>query len=158
MIEAHREQVFQRYLVEQRVATSQQKAIEVGLARKSCEHLGLVHAGAHGADHPVASQPVQGSIGSIERLVVVVVRVVDVEDVDSCKAQPFQALLDGAHHAVIAEVEDRVHRWGAAKRLAGLGWRARSQQAPDLAGESELVAGHPPQHLSHAHLREAMAV
>ena len=53
-LEAGGPQFRQRRLLEQREAAGQEEAVELGLAREPDQHLHLVHAGPHGADHAFA--------------------------------------------------------------------------------------------------------
>jgi hypothetical protein len=74
----------------------------------------------------------------------VVVRVVQVDDVDPVEAGALQARLEGAQHAVAAEVPDtamvgrdrEAFRVGQVRRL-----RRRHEQASDLCGDHVVVAG-----------------
>ena len=158
-LRAEREQFGQRGLVEQRVPARDEEAVEVGLAREPEQHLGLVHACAHRSDHALAAQPVERGVGARDGVLVVVVRVVDVQDVDAVETEPLEALLDRAEHPVVAEVEDRIQgRDASPDRLARLGGRVRAQQAPDLRREHEVVARPPGEDTAEALLRQAEAV
>ena len=82
------QQFLQRDLVEQRVAAREQEAVEVRLARKPRQHLRLVHARPDGADDTVGAQLVERAIGAVQRVLEMVVGVVDVEDVQAFDAEP----------------------------------------------------------------------
>src|SRR5512145_1326082 len=73
LLQTKREKLFQGYLVEQRVAASEEKTVEIGVFRKIAKHLGLVHTDAHCADDLLASEFIQGGIGLVERLPVGIV-------------------------------------------------------------------------------------
>ena len=53
-------------------------------------HLPLVHAGANNADPPLGTQLHEYGKGLRERLLIVVVRVMRVEDIHALQAQPFE--------------------------------------------------------------------
>ena len=54
---------------------------------------------------PLAAQLVERGVSTVDGFLPVVVRVVNVEDVDAIYAQAFEAIFEGAHDAVVAEVE-----------------------------------------------------
>ena len=86
-----------------------------------------------------------------------IVRVVDVKDVDALDAQPRNALLDRTHDAVVREVKDGIERGRIGKRLAL--WRsARAEKAADLGREHELIARLGPQDGAETLLREAVSI
>ena len=69
------------------------------------ERLPLVHPRADRADHPLVAQLGESRDRLGDGLVQVLVRVVDVDDVDPGDAEPAKAGLEAAQHAVAAEVE-----------------------------------------------------
>src|SRR5690348_3804478 len=87
-----------------------------------------------------------------------VVRVVDVKDVDAVETQSLEALLERPHHTFIGEIECWIHRRDTAKRLAWFGRRVSAEQAADLAREREGVARFLLQSLPDAQLGEAVAI
>ena len=157
-LEAGRQQLFQCDLVQQRVATGQQEAVEVGLLRKAGQHLRLVHAGADSTDHALLAQLIERAVGAAQRLVVVVVGVVDVQDVDPADGQALEALLERPHHAVIGEIEHWIERRGAVEHLAGLGRRIGAKKPADLGRERVVGARLLAQDPAEMALREAEAV
>jgi hypothetical protein len=101
-----RQQFGERALVEEGVAARAQHHVDVGVLDEAGEHLGLVHARADRADDALRAELLQGRIALAEGLFGVVVRVVEVDDVDPVEAEPFQAGLQAAAYAVGAEVPD----------------------------------------------------
>ena len=154
---AKRQQILQAHLVQQRVAAGEQEAIELRLAGETRQHLRLVHAGPDRLDRAVGPKPVERSVGTGECFLEVLIRVVDVEDVDLVDAQPRDALLDRAHDAVVREVIHGVERGRARKRVA-LRRRARTEQAADLGREHVLVSRLGAEHCAEALLRQAIPV
>ena len=84
---AQRKQLVQRGLVKERVPPGHHEDIEVALASEAGEHRGLVHARADGPHHALAAQPLQRRVGAADGRLPVVVRVMDVEDVDAVQAE-----------------------------------------------------------------------
>src|SRR5207245_2935450 len=121
-LDAFGQQLLQRDLVEEGVAAREQETVEVALAREAGEHLSLVHAGTHGADDAFAAQAIQGAVGASERLAIVVVGVVNVQDVDAVEAKSLEALFERTHDSVVAGIEHRVDRGNATILLARF-WR-----------------------------------
>ena len=127
----------------------------------------LVDADADGTDTTGTLQLIERPVGPVEGLLREPVRVVDVQRVEPVDAHPRPAGLQGAHHAVIAEVEVGPHRVGALVELHALpkhhrvlpvGRTVREQQATHLGRQRVLVAGKLPQDLAHDALGEAVAV
>ena len=87
-------------LVEQRVAPGQQEHVEVALAGEPGEHRRLVHPGADRPDDPLLAQPVERRVRAVDGRLPVIVRVVDVRDVDALQAEALEALLDRPADAV----------------------------------------------------------
>ena len=69
-------------MVKESVSSRQQKAIEVSLASQLGLHFPLVHAGAYRRNHPLRTQLCKGFVRPLHRLVEMVVRVMDQENVD----------------------------------------------------------------------------
>ena len=105
-------------------------------------------------------QSLQRRVGLAECLLPVVVRIVDQRDVDPVQAEPDQAGLHAAPHAVGAVVEHR--RWCAGTANPSVsrpcGSATGLQQAPDLGGDDVLVARPPGQRGAEAALGQAEAV
>src|SRR5260370_24147903 len=157
-LDAFGQQLLEGDLVQKGVAARQQEAVEVAFTGEACKHLRLVHARAHSADRAIGAQTIERFISAPDGLVVVVVGVVDVQDVDAVEAQPREALLEGPHDSVVAEIEHRVDRGWALPGLAGLGWRVRAQKPADLARRREFVATLLSEYLAHSRLGQPMAV
>jgi len=68
-------------LVEQRVAAGHEHAVHVGLPRDARQGLCLVHPRTHGANHPLVAQLSQRRERLSDRLVEVIVGIVDMRDV-----------------------------------------------------------------------------
>ncbi len=88
------QQLFEGDLVQQRIAAREQEAIEIAFARKSCKHLGLIHARADRSDHAIGAESIEGAVGTIDRVLVVVVGVMYVQDVDAAETKPLEALFE----------------------------------------------------------------
>jgi hypothetical protein len=157
-LEAQRQQLAEPRLIEERVAASQQETVEVSLARKTHEHLRLVHPRADGMDRALSTEVIERSVCALDGVVVVVVGVVDVQDVDAVETQALQALFEGAHDAVVRKVEDRVDGRDAHESLSWFRRRARSQQPADLGRQDELVPRLAAQHRPEPLLGQAVAV
>ena len=70
-----------------------------------------------------------------QRLVVVVVGIVDERDIDAVETEPVEALLERAQRGVVGEVEVRLERRRALPRR-----RSRTKEPADLRRHDELVA------------------
>ena len=116
-------------LVEQRVPAGHQHHVDVRVGDEPGEHLRLVHAGADRADDAGRAQLLQRRVGLAERLLGVVVRVVDERDVDPVEAEPGQARLQAARDAVGAEVEPPDVAGGDGEPLGVAAWRAVARAA-----------------------------
>ena len=70
------------------------------------------------------------------------IEIVDQQHVDAVDAEALQAVLERAHHAVVAVVQDRLEFEAAAPFAARErpGLQRAAQRAADLAGNDELVA------------------
>ena len=99
-------------------------------------HGGLVHAHPDRADHPLGAPAFERGVGRTQRLLDVVVGVVQVHDVDVIEAQPFEAGGERPADAVGAEVEHDVGRLDAEEHV-GVGVGARLEQATDLRRDHE---------------------
>ena len=140
-------------LVEQRVASRDEEDVHLRLPGEPGEHRRLVHARPDRAEDALLAQPVQGRIGALDGGLPVVVGIVDERHVDPVEPEPLEALLDRAHDAVGAVVEDDppaagpgVERIGPAiERLpvdVGPGWDpvGRPDQAADLRRHDVVVS------------------
>ncbi len=90
-----------------------------------------------------------------------VVRIVEVDDVDPVQAEPLQAVLDRAAHAQGAEVPDPAVGGGHGETLGkvvAVQLPGRAQQPADLGGEDVLVPGAAAQGLSEPSLGQAQTV
>src|SRR5204863_139400 len=66
--ETDRQQLLAGARVEERVATGDQEAVEIALAREAAQELRLVHPDTDRADGALAAQPLEGRIGPADRL------------------------------------------------------------------------------------------
>ena len=124
LFRAQRQQLAQRFLLQQRVAASQQKGVEIAGAGKVGQHLPLVHAEADGLDDLLLAQLVERGIGLGHHWVEVpplarrpirldafcLVRVVDQHHVEAVRFEPRQTPLNRAQHRVACKVEIAGHR------------------------------------------------
>jgi len=118
------QQLPQGPLVEQAVAAGDQHHVEVEVADEAGQHLRLVHAGPDRPHHALVAQLGQGREGVLVGLALVVVGIVQEGDVDPVQAEPLQALLQRAAHAVAGEVPDALARRGHVPlRVGGLARR-----------------------------------
>src|SRR5690606_33144208 len=97
----------QRGLLQQCVAPGQQEAVEISIAGEISQHLPLVHARADSLNHALTAQLSQGGEGFVERLVIMIVGVMDVQDVDAVNFESVEAVLDALHHLVAGEVKSK---------------------------------------------------
>lgn len=88
-----RQELGQASLVEQAVAAGQQHGVDVRLTDEPGRQLGLVHADADRAEHALGTQAFQLGVGLGEGPFGVVVRVVQVGDVDPVHAQALETAL-----------------------------------------------------------------
>ena len=138
---AGRQQSCERGLIEQGVAAGEQKAIERACIREPGQHFPLVHACTDRPDRAIRPQSVKRAVCPVHGLGFMVVRVVDMQDIDPVEAQPSQTLLERSHHAVIAEIEHRPLR-GRTRVIGVLAvWRDwQPQQTAHLGGQHVRVA------------------
>lgn len=152
---AQRQQLFSRGAVEEGVTPSEQDTIDIAFARKTHEDRGLVHADADRTDDSFVSQPLERDVRTGERLLEMVVGIVDERDVYSVEPQPLEALVEGAPCCVVGEVENRPERRTAFEhrgRLAG------TQKTPDFRRQNELLPRTGAQRSPETTLSEAGAV
>jgi hypothetical protein len=102
---AVRQELRQRRLIEKGVAPREEKAVVVPLAGEGQLHLPLVHARADGPDPPVGAKLSEHGEGPGERRLVVLVRIVDEDDVDTLDAQPLERRLERRARTLSAEIE-----------------------------------------------------
>ena len=122
-----RKQAVERLLLEQGVAAGKQERVPLAMVERVGDRLRLVDADADRLDVAVAAQFLERPIGALHRgamhlrllvrAVGVGVDVVDVEDVDVIEAEALDAVLVGAHGAVIAVVEHRLEGQGIGPRV-----------------------------------------
>ncbi len=93
-LDAERQQLVERTRVEERVPTREQQTVDVGLAREASEHLGLVHADADRAHDTFAAEPFECGVRTGQSLVEMVVRIVNVHDVDAVEAKALEAFVE----------------------------------------------------------------
>ena len=134
-IEAERQQLVGAARVEQRVPPREEEAVEVAGAGEPAERRGVVHADADRTHRAFGPQALERTVRAVDRLGVVVVRIVDENDVDAVEAQPVEALLEGTQRALVAEVEHRERRGTREGSLR----RPGRQEPPHLRREHELV-------------------
>src|SRR6266511_957929 len=140
---AERKELSQTRLIEQGVAPSQEEAIEVRLESKTHQHFRLVHSGTDCTDDSFRSQIGERPKSPGDRLVVMVVGIVDVKDVDAIEMQSLETVLERAHHTVMAEVENGGHRRGglvegfAVEELTRIRLAAGLEQPADLGRQDE---------------------
>ena len=171
LLEAQRQKFPQGTLVKERVAPRNEKRIEVAHAGEPREHLNLIHAGTDRPHDALLAQTLQSRQRAPDRILPMVVRIVDVEDVQPIETEPAQARLHRSEHAVGAVVEDDPHTRGASVvgvilAVAGLavdvGLRTHlvdgDEQAADLGREDEIVAAVVPQGQAQAPLGIAIAI
>ena len=144
--------------VQQGVAAGQQEAVEVALPGELGQRLPVVHPRADRLDHALGPQLVQGRVGLVDRLLVVIVGVVDQQDVHVVRIQPFEALLQRAEHTVPAVVEPpvegkRLHPSAVLHRLV-----YRVEHPANLRREDEAAPIDAGEGLSEEHLALADAV
>ena len=126
----------------------------------SRQHLGLVHAGADGPHHALLPQLVEGGVGAVQHLAVVLVGIVHEHDVDPVEAHPLEARLERAQHALAAVVAPPARRGRDGEALvvlAGAGGIGL-EQPPDLGRDDERVARALAQDRADAALRQAQPV
>ena len=145
LLQAQRQQLVQRALLQDRVAAGQQEAVEVAGARQAHQHLALIHAGADRADHALRAEPVQHRVGAVHHFREVLVRIMDVHDVQAVDAQPRQAVLQRALDPVGAVVVVALDHPGA-RAVPGLGESAGARHVleppADLGRQHVAVARH----------------
>jgi len=145
--------LFQRVVLHERVAQRQQEEVEIDQIEEARHHAELVDAGADAHDQARGPQLVErpptggGELGH-ERLdlgldaVVPEVEVVDDQEIDAVHAEALQAVLVGAHDAIVAVVEDMVEMQPARPEsgVEALGMTRGLEDAPDLGRQDELAA------------------
>ena len=145
------EQGVERILLEEGVAPGEQEAVELAVLEGVGDRLHLVDAEADRLDVAVAAELVERLVGAFHRRPVHLrlqlgavgegIDVVDEEDVDAVEAEALEAVLVGAHGAVIGVVEPRLEGERLRPRIARLLGRApRLEAAADLGREHPAVA------------------
>ena len=138
--DAEREQPCVRGLVEERVATGEQDAVGSGLGDDSGEAARVAHSRADRPDDPFVAELRESGQRLRDRLVEVIVGVVDEHEVDPVETEAFEAFLERTADAVSAEVEDGSQLRGCAPhagREALTASRALTKQAADLRRDGD---------------------
>ena len=91
---ALRHEVDARRLVEEREATGNHHAVQIGVAKEEARRLDDVRADRHGPHGAFAAEPVERRVRAVDRLREVIVRVVDVDDVDPVETESLEARLE----------------------------------------------------------------
>ena len=130
-------------LVEQGVAARDQHAVGLRFADEAHGRRGIVDARAHGADGALRAELGECGHGLADRLIQMVLRVVDVDELDPVEAEPDEALVDRTADALAAVIADAPESGGlredvGAGRFAGC---AGDEQPADLRAEDELRPG-----------------
>ena len=119
-----------------RVAIGEEHDVDDPGGDEAGEERGRVHPGADRSDDTGVAELDECGQGDIERLVHVVVGVVDEHDVDPLPPEPAAALVEAAQHAITREVptagQSRRHGEPVAEVVAGLESVVRFEQPPDL--------------------------
>lgn len=147
-------------MVQEGVAARAQHHVDIGLADEAGQHPRLVHAHADRAYHALRAQLRQSGKALAERLLGVVVGVVEVDDVHAVQAEPAEAGVQAPSYAVGAEVPYAAVRGGhreavgqvVAARVHGL------QEAAHLRRDGVLGAGPVAQGRAQAPFGEAETV
>ena len=149
-------------VVEQRVAAGQHEEVEITRLGEADAPLGVVDADAEGANGAALAQLQKRLVATLHHRPEALLDgvpgparrdVVDVEDVDPLDPEPAERVLEAAHDAVIAVVEDRRERQRRPRLVT-----PRPQQSADLGGQDEGVARPADQRLAHAVLGEPGAI
>ena len=144
------------------------KQSKSSLASQPGLHFPLVHASAYRRNHPLRPQLRKGLVRPLHRLVEMVVRVMDQENVDVVQVQPFQAPLEYPHDRIVVvyvrHVPGRVrsyyrpHRsgWGGFQQPAHFGgyretgtWDFRENAAVALLADASAIDRGPCQSSRH---------
>jgi hypothetical protein len=100
------EQIVEALLLEEGVPTGEHDQIHVRLADELGEHFGLVHTGADCGYDSFCTHLRERWIASLQHLSPVLIRVVEVGDVDALEAEALEAFGERTADPVTAEVED----------------------------------------------------
>ncbi len=111
---AHRQQCRERLVVEEGEAARDEYDVGLELRHVRGERTAVVHAESDGPDQTLVAQSAHRRIGRAADLVRVLLRVVQIEDVDAGAAQAAQARLQGLPDAALGPVGD--HLAGGAVR------------------------------------------
>ena len=140
---AQRQEGFQRFLFEQRVASCQQEAIEVAGLGERLTGLPFVESATDGLDETLLAQRQNRFVSSRHRFLehigkpvalVAMIDVVDEEDVDAVGAEAIEAVLERTHRAVVAVVVEAREGSDVAEQT-GIGWFAEGRaQTPAYLG------------------------
>ncbi|GHE14639.1 hypothetical protein GCM10010339_86040 [Streptomyces alanosinicus] len=134
--------VVQCRLVQERVAAGEHHHVGGGLPQEAGEHRRLVHAGADRADHALVAQVRERGRGFLGGLPPVVVRIVEIDDVEAVQARAAEGAFDRTQDAVAAEVPAAAQVVGNGEALVvhapgpGIG----HEEAADLGGQDVFVA------------------
>ena len=166
------QEFLKRALLQQRVAPSQQHAVEVARLDEASARVCLVDAHADGADDAGAAQLVERAIAPVHHRLEALLEhgavlggpeidVMDQGDVDLLQPEPQVRVLQRAHDTIVGIVEDRCEARQAVltkvgrRLLAGL---HGVHDAADLGRQHVAVARLFPQRRTHAQLAAAVAV
>ena len=140
-------------LIEQCVRQRDKEEVHVDQVEEARDHAEFVDAGTEPADPPgrpelrqrpraAIVQLGQQRFDALVSLVILDVQIMDHQQVDARQAEALQAVLERAHHAVIAVVEPYLERQPAAPypAIIGLGVMHRVHGAADLGGQHEVAA------------------
>src|SRR5437867_6705579 len=88
VLRAEGKEFIQGSLLQQAVAASQQETVEVSFASESGQHFRLIHAGTDPTNEPLAAQFVQSRVSASNSLIVMIIRVMDMKNVNAIDIQP----------------------------------------------------------------------
>ena len=114
---AERQQFVEGALLEQCVPACQHEGVHVGVAGELGQHRGLVHAGTDSGDDTLSPQLFERRIPVPERSFPVVVRVVEIDEIDAVEAEPLETGFERAKDAVAAEIPHARVRRGHVEAL-----------------------------------------
>ena len=131
-------------MFQQGVTTGEHHDVDVGLEHEPGGHRGLVHSHSYRSHHSLFPQLDECADALGRCLIPVIIRIVQVDDVEVVDAQTMQARLDAAKDRIAGEVElptvGRRHREAAIVE-SSIGIRLRHECAPGFGREHEVVAG-----------------
>ena len=108
MLEARRDKRIESRLIEQGVSASDQEAVESSFLREAAKHFRLIHPCPDRTDDTLLAKLDESLACALQCFVRSVVRIVDMDDVETIDTKALQARLEGSHRTVVAEVEYEV--------------------------------------------------